>query len=349
MSAKKNMSIEEILAAARKSDSGQDSPESSPPADSAQPTADQEPTAEKAQPTGQKPASSKPPGAMSVSEMLAAARGEKSADAEKSTAPKTKTTGTKAPPKPASSKTTPSKSSPAGPKDTSSILAAARTSDKRGPMSKAQAAAQQSTTTSAEGKPKATVPPLPSKPEYAMSATAENPAQNRRGFMSSFLGVFMGSYLAVGFTTLGLTNVMWLLGLARFMFPNILIEPPSTFRVGFPDDFGPGQVETKFKAQFGVWIARYEYEGQPQIYALRSVCTHLGCTPNWLEGEQKFKCPCHGSGFYKDGINFEGPAPRPLERYGISLASDGRLVVDKSKLFNEEKGQWQDPASFVPV
>ena len=182
-----------------------------------------------------------------------------------------------------------------------------------------------------------------------MSATAENPAQNRRGFMSSFLGVFMGSYLAVGFTTLGLTNVMWLLGLARFMFPNILIEPPSTFRVGFPDDFGPGQVETKFKAQFGVWIARYEYEGQPQIYALRSVCTHLGCTPNWLEGEQKFKCPCHGSGFYKDGINFEGPAPRPLERYGISLASDGQLIVDKSKLFNEEKGQWQDPSSFVPV
>ena len=41
----------------------------------------------------------------------------------------------------------------------------------------------------------------------------------------------------------------------------------------------------------------------------RAVCTHLGCTPNWLEAEQKFKCPCHGSGFYKDGINFEGPAP----------------------------------------
>ncbi len=78
-------------------------------------------------------------------------------------------------------------------------------------------------------------------------------------------------------------------------------------------------------------------------------CPHLGCTPNWLEGEQKFKCPCHGSGFYKDGVNFEGPAPRPLERYAIRVADDGQLEVDKSQTFNEEKGQWSDSASYVTV
>ena len=89
--------------------------------------------------------------------------------------------------------------------------------------------------------------------------------------------------------------------------------------------------------------------GKPQIYALRTVCTHLGCTPNWLEGEQKFKCPCHGSGFYKDGINFEGPAPRPLERYAIRVGDDGQIEIDKSKMFQEELGQWDDPASFVTV
>jgi cytochrome b6-f complex iron-sulfur subunit len=142
---------------------------------------------------------------------------------------------------------------------------------------------------------------------------------------------------------------MWLLGLARFMFPNILIEPPTLFKVGFPDALSDGQVETKFIPQFGVWIVRSQYDGQPMIFALKSVCTHLGCTPNWLEAEQKFKCPCHGSGFYKDGINFEGPAPRPLERYAISVADDGQLLVDKSRTFQEELGQWKDPASFVPV
>ncbi len=96
-------------------------------------------------------------------------------------------------------------------------------------------------------------------------------------------------------------------------------------------------------------MVNWEYNGQREIYALRTVCTHLGCTPNWLEGEQKFKCPCHGSGFYKDGINFEGPAPRPLERYAIHLADDGQLEIDKSKLFQEELGQWSNPDSFVPA
>ncbi len=111
---------------------------------------------------------------------------------------------------------------------------------------------------------------------------------------------------------------------------------------------GAGIAE-RFKAQFGVWIVNTEYNGQQEIFALKSVCTHLGCTPNWLDGEQKFKCPCHGSGFYKDGINFEGPAPRPLERYAIRLADDGQLEVDKSKTFQEELGQWSNSACFVPV
>ena len=82
-------------------------------------------------------------------------------------------------------------------------------------------------------------------------------------------------------------------------------------------------------------------------WCIKTVCTHLGCTPNWLEAEQKFKCPCHGSEFYKDGINFEGPAPRPLERYAISMASDGQIDVDKSRTFQDEMGQWADPRCFI--
>lgn len=158
-----------------------------------------------------------------------------------------------------------------------------------------------------------------------------------------------GSSLALGFTSLAVTNLLWVLGLARFFFPNILTEPPTKFKVGFPDTLAPGQVDERFKAQFGVWVVKHEYEGQSQIFALKTVCTHLGCTPNWLEAEQKFKCPCHGSGFYKDGVNFEGPAPRPLERYAIKVSDDGQLEVDKSRVFHEETGQWKDNSSFVPT
>ena len=77
-------------------------------------------------------------------------------------------------------------------------------------------------------------------------------------------------------------------------------------------NYEPEDVNERFKAEWGFWIVRStRYNGQDIIYALQSVCTHLGCPPNWLAAEQKFKCPCHGSGFYISGINFEGPRPGP--------------------------------------
>lgn len=186
--------------------------------------------------------------------------------------------------------------------------------------------------------------------ELTTSTSALPPAtERRRGFFRRIVAFFFGSLLATGMTTLTLTSLAWLLGVVRFMFPNVLIEPPTRFRAGFPEDLSDGQVDGRFKTDFGVWIVRHEYDGRRQIYALRAVCTHLGCTPNWLEAEQKFKCPCHGSGFYKDGVNFEGPAPRPLERHAIQLAADGQLEIDTSRKFQEELGQWQDPACFVEV
>jgi len=134
------------------------------------------------------------------------------------------------------------------------------------------------------------------------------------------------------------------LGTIRFLVPNVLDEKPSKFKVGFPQNYEEGQVVERYKDQYA-WIVRYE----GTLYALSTTCTHLGCTPNWLEREQKFKCPCHGSGFYITGINFEGPAPRPLERWGISIGDDGQLVVDRSKKFQQERGEWSNPESFIKV
>lgn len=131
----------------------------------------------------------------------------------------------------------------------------------------------------------------------------------------------------------------------RYLFPNVLFEPKQSFKAGYPDDYILGDVSERFKDRHGVWIVR----DSERIYALSTMCTHLGCTPNWLSNEGKFKCPCHGSGFYKTGINFEGPAPRPLERFRIYLSDDGQIVVDKTKKFQQEKGEWADPESFLMV
>ena len=327
------MSVSDIMAAARGSDSGTSSEPQEEAAESTEAPAQPGDTA------GKKPTD------MNIAEIMAAARGGGSqAKAKPAARPKAKVA--KAAPSDKKSPKAPSKPVRTGPMDTSSILAAARSESKPGPISKAEAAAKGNEVAAKSAKSKPVLPPLPDKPAYAKpKPEREAASEDRRGFIS----VFLGSFLAIGFSSLALTNMLWALGLARFMFPNILIEPPNRFKIGFPGDFAAGAVATKFKAQFGVWVTNVEYEGQQQIVALKTVCTHLGCTPNWLEAEQKFKCPCHGSGFYIDGINFEGPAPRPLERYAIRLADDGQLEVDKSKTFQEQLGQWQDPACFVLV
>jgi len=152
------------------------------------------------------------------------------------------------------------------------------------------------------------------------------------------------SVLGVGWTVFTAASVGMLGAMGRFMFPNVLFEPPQEFKAGFPEDFAIDAVDERFKATYGVWIVR-ESAG---FYALSTTCTHLGCTPNWLAAEEKFKCPCHGSGFVKTGINIEGPAPRPLERYRIVLAEDGQILVDKNTKYQQEKGQWTLDGAYLP-
>ena len=144
---------------------------------------------------------------------------------------------------------------------------------------------------------------------------------DRREFFSWFWIGWISFSMAIG----GLLSLF-----GRFLFPNVLFEKPSTFRAGKIEDYQMG-VDERFKDSQSVWIVKDD-EG---IFALSTVCTHLGCTPNWQTGDKKFKCPCHGSGYRISGLNFEGPAPRPLERFFIALDENGFIMVDKSKAIRQ--------------
>jgi len=173
--------------------------------------------------------------------------------------------------------------------------------------------------------------PTPAQPPF--------PIYGQKISRRQFLSWFSIAWMSFAAASLGALSLV-----LRFMFPNVLFEPQMSFKAGFPDDYEPG-VDERWKEKFGVWLVKTA-EG---MYAILATCTHLGCTPNWLSNENKFKCPCHGSGFYPTGINFEGPAPRPLERVRIGLAEDGQIMIDKSKKFQQEKGQWNDPESFLTL
>src|SRR5919197_3321 len=185
----------------------------------------------------------------------------------------------------------------------------------------------------------ATPPPKP-KPSLASAlktlfSAQEDPdeartiARRRRFVMAAVLG------------TLGVNFLMFL----RFFFPRALFEPKTTFRIGYPSDFGFG-VDTKFQNKYRIWVVR-NTEG---IFVISAICTHLGCKPDWKASENKFKCPCHGSGYDPEGINFEGPAPRPMDRAHVELDPEGQIVVDLSKLYRWPKGepsQFNDPGAII--
>ena len=137
----------------------------------------------------------------------------------------------------------------------------------------------------------------------------------------------------------------WFLAFFRFFLPRTLFEPNSVFKIGYPSEFALG-VDTKFQQKFRIWVDRTP----DRVFVIYARCTHLGCTPDWKPSENKFKCPCHGSGYDSEGINFEGPAPRPMDRAHVELAPDGQIIVDTSRLYQWPKGQpskFNDPGAFL--
>jgi len=137
----------------------------------------------------------------------------------------------------------------------------------------------------------------------------------------------------------------WLLAFFRFFLPRTLFEPATSFKIGYPEEYGLG-VDTKFQQKYRIWVDRTP----DRIFVIYARCTHLGCTPDWKPSENKFKCPCHGSGYDNEGINFEGPAPRPMDRAHVEIAPDGQILVDVSKLYQWPKGQptqFNDDGAFL--
>jgi cytochrome b6-f complex iron-sulfur subunit len=73
-------------------------------------------------------------------------------------------------------------------------------------------------------------------------------------------------------------------------------------------------------------------EGMQQgVVALYQKCVHLGCRVPWCKSSQWFECPCHGSKYNRVGEKKEGPAPRGLDRFAVSVEG-GVIVVDTGKL-----------------
>ena len=122
----------------------------------------------------------------------------------------------------------------------------------------------------------------------------------------------------------------------RYLFPNVVYEGPTHFKVGTPEEYPVGS--TTFLEEQRLFIL-HDPAG---FRALSAICTHLRCTigpfvpPDSQWKEIHSRCPCHGSIFARDGHVLNGPAPRPLDFFRVSLAPDGRLLVDTAAIVGRD-------------
>ncbi|MEP6635314.1 MAG: Rieske 2Fe-2S domain-containing protein [Acidobacteriota bacterium] len=207
-----------------------------------------------------------------------------------------------------------------------------------------------SETTKATETPAGTPPAaIPAPPKTAVTAAAARPVAKSAGAVVESTPdppVNKMRRRIVWASVAGFLTTCFLMFL-RFFLPRSILEPSSKFSVGFPSDYALG-VDTKWQQQYRIWVDKTS----DRIFVIYARCTHLGCTPDWKASENKFKCPCHGSGYDSEAINFEGPAPRPMDRAHVELDAEGQIVVDIGKLYRwpkGEKNEFNDPGAYIPL
>ena len=94
------------------------------------------------------------------------------------------------------------------------------------------------------------------------------------------------------------------------------------FTAGAVDEFPPGSVTPFTAGRF--YLVREDDGG---FVALYRKCTHLGCAVPWEPAVGQFVCPCHASAFERNGELINAPAPRPLDRFAVTIV-DGVVLVD---------------------
>jgi cytochrome b6-f complex iron-sulfur subunit len=187
-------------------------------------------------------------------------------------------------------------------------------------------------TTAASTPPRVAAPAKPA-PAAAVEASSDPPVNKMRR--------------RIVWATVAGSLITFFLMFLRFFLPRSILEPSPLFKIGSPADYALG-VDTKWQQQYRVWVTRTS----DRLFVIYAVCTHLGCTPDWKASENKFKCPCHGSGYDSEGVNFEGPAPRPMDRAKVELDAEGQIVVDIGTLYTWPKGEpseFDDEGAFIRV
>lgn len=130
----------------------------------------------------------------------------------------------------------------------------------------------------------------------------------RRTFLDLF---FAGGILIT------VAAVVW--AVVRFLLPH---ESPFTkggkVPVGELDQIPVGGSVRRAVGGRGVLVVRT----RTGFAGLSLNCTHKGCNVEWDPDRKVVVCPCHGGTYDLQGNVLDGPPPRPLKRYKISVLGE---------------------------
>ena len=133
--------------------------------------------------------------------------------------------------------------------------------------------------------------------------------------------------LWLGMGGIALAEVLWLaVSFLKPMAPDDSLNPSEAFiDIGPASRFAPNTVTAFPRGRF--YLVCLEDGG---FLALSRRCTHLGCTVPWDPEKRQFACPCHASVFSIRGEVIQSPAPRPLDRFAVSI-ENGRVKVNVAR------------------
>lgn len=98
------------------------------------------------------------------------------------------------------------------------------------------------------------------------------------------------------------------------------VPEARTYLQPFPND------TTTLKAASKVYSSTVLPGLEAGVVAVYQKCVHLGCRVPWCGTAQWFECPCHGSKYDRVGEKRDGPAPRGLDLWPVTISGDNVLI-----------------------